>query len=130
VSGRGDLAIAVSAERIRRGQRLDVRLELPEDLGEEPVEVALACTVRYDVYGWFTHQSGERSRSTQTDVAWRSQELVSPGQRVQSIAFEIPGNVPYSHQGKALSFAWAVTARQQVRWGRDREATEPVRVLP
>ena len=125
-----ELGLAVSPEQIRRGQRLDVRLELPEDAGDTPIEVVLACTVQYDVYGLVTLESGERNRSTREDVAWRREESANPAMRVQSIVFELPGNVPYSHAGKALSFAWEVRARQRIPRRRDRESSVALRVLP
>jgi hypothetical protein len=121
-------AIGLSAgpAQVRRGERVDVRLQLPDADGED-LELTLMCTVRYDVRR--PSDDGGHNRTTSHATAFTTSKVASGRQLVQSVAFEVPREAPFSHEGSCLSFAWQLRARQPRR-GVDRVREEPLWVLP
>ena len=131
-------------KRKRRRNSPHLQLSLPRDtflLGETiaprfeitnlsrlqgEVEVGLVCTCFYDYeYETQTEHGTSSSRQTRTVTAL---EFWTPAQRVvgpQELRFVIPADGPYSHEGKAVSYAWKVSARERKR-GIDRFTDLPI----
>jgi hypothetical protein len=130
--------------RKRRRNATHLQLSLPRDtyrIGEaiEPsflitnirglegeVRVGLVCTCFYD-YEYTTHTQHGRSTSRQTQTTTVHEDWVptqlTPGR--QSLRLTIPPAAPYSHEGKAVSYAWKVSARES-RKGFDRFTDLPI----
>lgn len=122
------LRVGVRPREVRRGERLEVDVDVSPGHGG-PVGVGLVCIETYDAWS--------RSRSSQSagerpTLVFREEPAYEHWEKVDAAApahlhFVVPPQAPFSYEGEALSFAWRVVARST---GSDREALEPVWVLP
>lgn len=108
------LELTLDRLQVRRGERIDARLRLT-DPGRvrDRIEVGIVCEVSYDLW----ERSGtdnERSRRTNRATAFEHWMPASTTQPVQTISLEVPRGVPFSHEGRCLSYAWRVVAREPV----------------
>jgi hypothetical protein len=109
------------------GEAVSVRFEITNvNVVEGDVQVGLVCTIFYDYeYEAHTQHGTTTSRQIQTGTSF---ETWLPAQRTmgaQELNFTIPADAPYSHEGKAVSFAWKVSARES-RSGFDRFTDLPI----
>lgn len=108
------IGVSTASDTVRRGEEVAVRLEIADlDRVAEHLELGLVCTVWYDRYERVGRGTDSRpSRIINERTAYEEWRSVSPGQRVQSVSFQVPANAPFSHEGSCLSFAWRVSARE------------------
>lgn len=126
------LRLAVSPGEVRRGEAVVASLTI--DSGDQPeverIELGLVCVERYD----------EKARSTQSRFTtwpqteeetvcedWREVDARLPR---HELSFEVPPERPYSYEGRHVSFAWRVSAREVRARREDRFAEHPIWVLP
>ena len=126
------LRLAVSPDEVRRGEAVAATLTIDpgEPLGAERVELGLCCVERYD----------EKMRSTQSPwTTWPETEeetVCEDWREVDArlsdhvLSFEVPPREPYSYEGKHLSYAWWVCAREVRPRREDRFTHHPIWVLP
>jgi hypothetical protein len=123
----GHLQLTLPRDTFLLGETIQPRFEIT-NLGrlEGDVEVGLVCTLFYDYeYEAYTEHGRTTSRQTKTTTAL---ENWIPAQRVvgpQDLRFTIPWDGPYSHEGKAVSYAWKMSARER-KPGFDRYTDLPI----
>lgn len=126
------LRLAVSPGEVRRGEAVAATLTIDpgEPLGAERVELGLVCVERYD----------EKMRSFQSPWAtwpeteeetvcedWREVDL---SRWHHELSFAVPSEEPYSYEGRHVSYAWRVCAREVRARREDRFQNHPIWVLP
>ncbi|KKK74042.1 hypothetical protein LCGC14_2887710, partial [marine sediment metagenome] len=96
------------------------------------VKVGLVCTEFYDAEDTQYTGDGVTTTSRSTSVATASEQWMeaAPGTRSQTFRFTIPGDSPFSYEGKCLSYAWRATASEQRRLRRDPKHDVAIWVLP
>ena len=125
------LRVTVSADDVRRGGTIDVRLELL-DAGDtdEDIQLGLVCTEYYDFEKTtYSSNGSRRSRDTADAIAYEDWRAASHTQSVQNVRFDVPADAPYTFRGTCLSFEWRVSARDP-KPGFDRSTNVPVKVRP
>jgi hypothetical protein len=123
----GHLQLSLPRDTFRLGETIQPRFEVTNlKRLEGNVEVGLVCTVFYDYeYEAYTQHGRATSRQTQTVTALENWIAVQRAYGPQDVSLTIPLDGPYSHEGKAVSYAWKVSARER-RSGFDRFTDLPI----
>lgn len=125
-------AVEVTTPEVVRGGRVEARLRVADASAVRGrLEIGLVCTERYDKEEvQRTNNGTSRQRVTRDHVVHEDWQPVAPGQPLQQVAFDVPSGAPFSYEGRCLSFAWAVRARE-ARPGRvDPRCDAPFWVTP
>lgn len=128
-TGLGHVELTPVESELSRGETIHTRLRIvdPAKMAAN-TEVGLVCMEYYDAL--VSSGKGTTQRTTHEAVAWQSWRPVDMAQPVQEFAFEVPAHLPFSHEGKAISFAWRLSAREDRRARRDPRTDEPIWVDP
>ncbi len=97
------LAVTVSPQHARRGETLRAALAAGGDGAE--IELGLVCRIVYDIE---SRADDSPQRVTKTATVLEHWAPASLGEA----DLAIPADGPYSYEGSAVSFAWAVHARR------------------
>jgi len=97
----GALSVEPALRHVRRGDRIGVRVA-----GEVPAEVGLVCRCHWD--RWPENAGAGSPDVAESDVWQRWWPAPASGGPVE---VQLPGDGPYSHEGRCVSFAWLVVAR-------------------
>jgi hypothetical protein len=110
------LEIMLPRDTFYTGETVEPQLRIT-NLGElkGDVRVGLVCTVFYDYkFETYTQHGRTESRQTSTASAYEMWTEAQRSQEPQTISFTIPAEAPYSHEGKAVSYA--LNGARGVRW--------------
>ena len=122
------LELTVERPELRRGEDVAVRLRITDtSAAGEQLEVGLECKQWYDV---IRGRGDNRRQETHEETVVQRFERANPSQPIQSFSFQIPTDAPFSYEGKLISYAWRVTAREPVSMRADKATDEPVWVRP
>jgi hypothetical protein len=91
------------------------------------VDVTVKCVETY-AYRVDSDQAGS-SRRDGHETLWRWPVVVEP-KPSQTIAFDVPPNLPFSWEGDYVKYTWTVTATERVERGLDPTIELSLRVLP
>ena len=117
------LAAAVDRVFVQRGDT--VRIHLAAGGDGPDVELGLVCHVAYDTMHMSSgSDSGGPSRMTNRAIAFEQWVPATMGEA----ELTVPAGGPYSHEGQAVSFAWAAYARRAGE--RVHSAPTPIWVTP
>lgn len=123
------LTLTSGAEEYSRGQTVQARLRVADAAKlADDTEVGLVCMEYYDTE--VSTGQGQRSRGTREAVVWETWQAVDSAQQIQELAFTVPPDAPFSHEGDAISFGWRLSARENRRARVDPRTDEPVWVHP
>lgn len=122
------LDLRVKSPVVRRGVRVEVELAVvePEKL-RGAIDITVACVETY-AYRADSDDSGP-SRRTGHNTLWRWPTVVQ-SLPAQTIAFDIPRELPFSYAGDYVKYTWTVTATERVERGLDPTIELPLEVLP
>jgi hypothetical protein len=123
----GHLQLTLPRDTFRLGETIQPRIEITNlERLEGNVDVGLVCTLFYDYeYEAYTQHGRTTSRQTRTVTALENWVPVQRVAGAQDLSFTIPWDGPYSHEGKAVSYAWKVSAREN-KPGFDRFTDLPI----
>ena len=126
------LRLVVASDEVRRGEAVATRLTIDagEPLGAERVELGLVCVERYDEKAKSTQSRWTTWPQTEQDTVCEDWREVDARLSHHELSFEVPREEPYSYEGKHLSYAWRVCAREVRARREDRFADHPIWVLP
>ena len=123
------LEVTAQPGELARGDEVRARVRIPDGTVGGPVEVGLVCTEFHDQAQ--TNGKGGNQRVTADHVVWETwQAFDGPGPILEA-RFEVPATRPFSYEGRCVSYAWRVSAREPRGGGRrDPRTDEPIWVLP
>ena len=122
------LEITVERPELRRGETVGVRLRITDtSVAREQLEIGLECKQWYDV---MRGTGDNRRQETREETVVERFQRASPKEPIQSLSFDIPADAPFSYEGKLLSYAWRVTAREPASMRADKATDEPIWVHP
>lgn len=122
------LRLELATPQVRRGARVQVTLSVlePEKVRGQ-IDVTVACVETY-AYKADSDRAGP-SRRDATNVLWKWPTVVEP-KPAQTIAFDLPPQLPFSWQGNYVKYTWTVTATERVERGLDPTIELSLTVLP
>lgn len=130
---RWDVTIAPDRWSLRRGERLNVAVEIGDpDAGRDKLELGLMCQADYAVEYVTRDSDGSRStrRETRRATLFEDWPELDPGAASQTVTFRVPPDAPFSYDGSAFGFRWFVLAREAVRLRSDPHRSARLLVLP
>jgi hypothetical protein len=111
---------------VRRGERTRVSLRVIDAAKiEGELEAAVECVERYDY-----RSHANRSPTRETDEETLHTGRVQLGTAQRSADIEIPTAMPFTHEGRCLSYLWKAVVRERRQNAVDRLAEQPLLVLP
>ena len=126
------LRLAVSPGEVRRGDAVVANLTI--DSGGRPeverVELGLVCVERYDEKAKSTESRFTTWPQTEAETVCEDWRQVDARLAHHELSLEVPPEPPYSYEGKHVSYAWRVCAREVRARREDRFAEHPIWVLP
>ena len=99
------MQVEVDRQELRRGDSVGATAS-----GEGELEVGLVCTQSFDV--WRRIASDSSSRVTQSASVWQQWAAAPHAALARRVALALPADGPYSYEGDAVSFGWAVVVRR------------------
>lgn len=116
---------------VHRGGDVDAVLRVTGPVSGR-LQVGLVCRERYDVLETRVDGDGNtfRDRVTREARAHEDWREAGPLPGEQRFRFAVPAGAPFSHEGDAVSWIWAVVAREDQPRRRDPTAEAPVWVAP
>lgn len=111
---------------VRRGERVRATVRMIDAAKMEgELEAELECIERYD----YLSHSG-KSSSRQTKEVTLHVERVPLGVSGRSVDIEVPAQLPFTHAGSCMSYAWKLIVREKRDNATDRIAEQSLLVLP
>lgn len=126
------LRLAVSPTEVRRGESVlaSLTIDSGEPLEAERVELGLCCVERYDEKMRRTQSPWITWPDTEEETVCEDWREVDARRSHHELSFEVPPEPPYSYEGRHVSYAWRVCAREVRARREDRFADHPIWVLP
>lgn len=116
----------------RRGEEVGATVALTRRPREGArFEAGLVCTEIYDIEVRTRRRNGtQRTRTTREATAHEQWCPLEEAIGEQRVAFAVPSGAPFSHEGRCLSFAWALAVREVRPRRLDPRRDHPLWVLP
>lgn len=123
------LDVTVEPIELKRGEELRVVVAVgdPAQAGRR-LEVDLLCTEWYDYRARDSHNNSRRV--TRAAKAYGQTQAIEQSAGRHELAFTIPEQAPFSHEGEVVSFSWKVSVREERENRIDPVLERPIWVLP